>query len=640
MKKLKRIFTSFALFGAVIGCSCGLFGCSDGSEGLSFSLQEDGTYWLSSIDGCESKKIVIPEEFLDKEVSGIGASAFSGVDRAISIVLPKTVKTISKWAFKDSAPISKITVDGDSQYYKDVDGDLYTKDGTALVRYASAKEQSEFVIFDEVLSVEAFAFYGSVNLQKLDFGEATSFGDGAFENCSNLKKIVLNNDSLFSFENYGNRLDSPIESVVAPAEVIGRHFYGYTSLKEVIITSGEAIYNEAFKGCTSLESVQIPNSVTTIGECAFEGCSGLKGVDIPDSVTTIEYGAFSNCDGLTGVVLPNSVTCLSPAVFSDCDNLKSVTIGDDLAMVTNYNGTVSLLQYAFNNCKQLAEIIVSETHKYCKSVGGNLYTKDGSVLLWYMQGKTQTSFSVPSGVTTVFHEAFEGNSYLTSVEIPNSVTTIGDEAFYECSSLTSVEFGDSVTSIGYRAFGDCTNLTSIEIPDSVTTIDDHTFIDCSSLTEVIIGDGVTSIGEGVFYGCSSLTSIEVSTGNNTYSDIDGNIYSKDGKTLILYAPGKTATQFAIPDGVITIGDDAFSHCDSLTNVVIPDSVTSIGWTAFYACSNLTSIYYKGTAEEWAEITIDLSNEKLAETTKYYYSETEPTTSGNYWRYVNGVATPW
>ncbi len=149
--------------------------------------------------------------------------------------------------------------------------------------------------------------------------------------------------------------------------------------------------------------------------------------------------------------------------------------------------------------------------------------------------------------------------------------------------------GKCVTSIGNEAFRGCSKLTSITIPDGLTNIGEYAFYNCSKLTSITIPDSVKSIGEMAFSGCRSLTSINVSENNANYKSIDGNLYSKDGETLILYAPGKTATTFIIPDSVASIGDGAFSGCSSLTSITIPDSVTSIGGGAFDGCSSLTSI---------------------------------------------------
>ena len=252
-----------------------------------------------------------------------------------------------------------------------------------------------------------------------------------------------------------------------------------------------------------------------------------------------------------------------------------------------------------------------------------------------------TSVEIPDSVTTIGDLAFYSCDGLTSVVIGDSVTTIGDCAFAYCDSLTSVVIGDSVTSIGVGAFYSCDSLTSVVIPDSVTTIGDYAFYYCSSLTSVVIPDSVTTIGDGAFRDCYSLTSITVSGGNANYKSIDGNLYTKDGKTLIQYAIGKTATKFAIPDSVTTIGVKAFAYCDSLTSVEIGDGVTTIGKYAFDDCYSLTSVYYKGAAEDWAKISIHSNNSCLTDATRYYYSESKPTQEGNWWHYnEKGEITIW
>ena len=207
----------------------------------------------------------------------------------------------------------------------------------------------------------------------------------------------------------------------------------------------------------------------------------------------------------------------------------------------------------------------------------------------------QQGFEIINGVLTKY------NGEQIYVVIPDIVTTIGESAFKK-GKVVSVTIPNSVTSIGDKAFYNCDSLTGITIPSSVTTIGDEAFSDCYSLTGITIPSSVTSIGGHAFSYCKSLTNIAVDANNKYYKDIDGNLYTKDGKTLIKYARGKKDISFAIPDGVTTIYCNAFAYCDSLTSITIPSSVTIICVNAFYNCRNLTRIQYRGTSSQWSAIT--------------------------------------
>ena len=363
------------------------------------------------------------------------------------------------------------------------------------------------------------------------------------------------------------------------------------------------IGNSAFGYRTSLTSIVIPDSVTNIGKWAFYDCTSLTSIEIPDSVTSIGNSAFDYCTSLTSIEIPDSVTSIGDSAFSYCTSLTSIEIPDS---VTSIGGS------AFSGCTSLTSIEVDTNNQNYKSIDGNLYSKDGTRLIKYAIGKTDTSFTIPDSVTSIGGGAFWGCDSLTSVdmgdsvkiiggdafsrctsltniEIPDTVTSIGEDAFSGCNSLTSVTMGDSVKFIGGGAFSGCDSLTSIETGDSVTSIGNGAFSGCDSLTSVIMGNSVTSIGDGAFYNCTSLASIEVDTNNQNYKSIDGNLYSKDGTTLIQYAIGKTNTSFTIPNSVRIISNLAFSHCTFLTSIEIPDLVTRIGSFAFQNCTSLTSI---------------------------------------------------
>ena len=124
---------------------------------------------------------------------------------------------------------------------------------------------------------------------------------------------------------------------------------------------------------------------------------------------------------------------------------------------------------------------------------------------------------------------------------------------------------------------------------------------------------VTSIGNYAFQKCSKLTSITIPS---------------------------SITSSTIPTSVTSIGNSAFSSCSSLTSITIPSSVTNIGTSAFARCYELKSVYYTAAEEQWTQISINSDNDNLTNATLYYYTETQPTESGNYWHYVDGVPTVW
>lgn len=218
-------------------------------------------------------------------------------------------------------------------------------------------------------------------------------------------------------------------------------------------------------------------------------------------------------------------------------------------------------------------------------------------------------------VTNIRVGAFN-ESKIVSIAIPDSITSIEEYAFFRCYYLKNIYITDiafwckysfcehDLLGNGYNLYLNNELVTELIIPNGVTSIRDSAFCNCSSLTSVTIPDGVTLIGSWAFHGCIGLTSIK------------------------------------IPDSVTSIEQTTFGDCSNLTSVTIGNSVTSIEHGAFGDCSSLTTVYYNGTAEDWEKITIDNSNWCLTNATRYYYSETKPTKEGNYWHYVNNVATPW
>jgi hypothetical protein len=181
-----------------------------------------------------------------------------------------------------------------------------------------------------------------------------------------------------------------------------------------------------------------------------------------------------------------------------------------------------------------------------------------------------------------------------AVTIPDTidgspVTAIGKCAFfYVRSSLVSVTIPSNVAAIGKYAFSDCSNLKSVTVPEGVTVIRTGAFSGCSSLASVTIPSSLTVIGKYAFGNCSNLTEIRVLPENQHYKDIDGVLFTKNGKTILAYPAGNARTAYAIPEDITTIGYKTFS-CSNLTSVTIPKGVTTIDAMAFCCCKSLVSV---------------------------------------------------
>ena len=361
-----------------------------------------------------------------------------------------------------------------------------------------------------------------------------------------------------------------------------------------------SIADEAFKGCTSLTSINLPDGVTSIGLSAFNGCSSLTSINIPDGVTSIKGGTFCGCTSLTSIGISDGVTSIGDSAFYGCSSLTSIILPD---------GVTSIGDFAFENCTSLTSINLPDgvtsigNYAFCECINlTSINIPDGVTSIGrsaFYYCSSLTSINLPDGVTSIGNSTFKGCTSLTSIILPDGVTSIGSFAFQNCTSLTSINIPDGVTSIGLSAFNGCSSLTCIVIPDGVTSIGTSAFYGCSSLTSIDIPDGVTSIGSSAFQNCTSLTSISIpdgvtSIGEQTFNGCSSltSIDIPDGVTSIGNSTFKgctSLTSIILPDGVTSIGDYAFRECINLTSINIPDGVTSIGRSAFYYCSSLTSI---------------------------------------------------
>lgn len=268
-----------------------------------------------------------------------------------------------------------------------------------------------------------------------------------------------------------------------------------------------------------------------------------------------------------------------------------------------------------------------------------------------INGVSVTSISdLAFGIIRVSDSEFRYGTDITSITIPASVTYIDAYAFTGCSKLTNITVDSSnsnyksVDGVLFDKNGENLMLypaskhgTSYVVPNSVTRIAEFAFDKCSELSSITIPSSVNTIADDAFWCCRGLTNITVDGSNSNYKSIDGVLFDKNGENLILYPAGKQETSYVIPNGVTSIGANAFYLCFGLTSIMIPDSVASIGDEAFWDCSDMKDVYYSGSQAEWEKISIEDGNENLTNATIHYNSSgtgndsgtaaTTPATSG-------------
>lgn len=356
-------------------------------------------------------------------------------------------------------------------------------------------------------------------------------------------------------------------SVVIPDTVtsIGSSaFSGCSNLSEVKLSNNlTSIGNWAFRNCVSISSIHVPKTLTSIDTYGwnwrypFSGCSGLKRVSFDDDATAIPGALFGNT-GLEEVIVPDTITSIGERSFAGCTNLKELKLSKNLDTLGNR---------AFLNCTALKSVKVPKTLKNIDTYGWNW---------WYpfqgCSGITEIEFA--EGITSVPYALFGDCTGLKEVTIPDTVTSISERSFAGCSNLETVIIPDSVTSIGASAFNGCSALVNVKLPEYLDSIGNYAFRNCISLKSIYVPKTLKNVDtygwnwHYPFDGCSGITSI---TFAEDLTDIPANLF---GNCIC------ESVELVIPEGVVSIGDRAFTGCSNIKSISFPSTLTSIGTYSF------------------------------------------------------------
>ena len=360
-----------------------------------------------------------------------------------------------------------------------------------------------------------------------------------------------------------------------------RAFYG-ASVNRIVFSEGvthigkDAFYNANINAVcitdmTKWFNIDFENYAANPLHCAVElylNDELVTELVIPDGIKKIPDGCLSSPE-ITSVVIPDSVTEIGAYAFSGCTGLTSINIPDSVTDIGDF---------AFSRCTNLDSVIIPDS---VNKIGNSAFNSC----------KSLNTIVIPDSVTSIGRYAFEGTGYYSNTynwnkqvlyignhlikadpnltgayEIKEGTKTISDYAFHNITTLATITMPDGLTTIGKSAFGGCKGLLSFTIPDSVESIGSYAFSDCQSITSIEIPYGVKQINEATFKFCIKLNSI------------------------------------TLPDTITDIGGSAFYNCSKLTEIKLPVSVVNIGKTVF--SGNTKYLFYEGTAEDWAKINIE------------------------------------
>ena len=594
-------------------------------------LEEDSFY------GCESIQNVT---FLDGLLE-VESYAFYDCPSLKSVVIPKSVQKIGDSFIYNCPLLENLEIP-----FIGFNRQENLKLMTLIDDYENLKT---LTITDAIeIADEALSFYGNNKLAKLSLNEGIiKIGASAFVNCSHLSEINIPD----SLEEVGYGIFENCERLITEyngAYYVNNWLYKVNSNLNYIDLRYDTVGILSLAFIDYYGEIFIPANVNKILSGAFYSCSIPEiRVDSNNQNYKSVNGDLYSKDGKTLLAISqdewaeyNEFT-VPEGVETLCDYLFT---SERRIEVVNLSSTVKDVsaEVFFDSC--VSNIFVSPYNENYKAVDGVLYSKDGKDLICFPPFKFLDYYEILEGTENIKEYAFTTNSYnvqlqlqfpntikqiesyafayrsnIVELDLPEGLQTICDYAFVG-SGIKGISIPSSVESIGRGIFADCWNLYSLVTPFIGKTVDDDETCDFRYLFSFVDGDWydcniiyleltkakripdlymaedlewlvipstvevIDSVGSW-----DDLYYIEVAENNPNYKSIDGNLYSKDGKTLVRYAGGKTDSDFIIPEGVTIIGSDAFNNSNNLASVSIPEGVTAIGNSAFEGCNNLKTV---------------------------------------------------
>lgn len=372
--------------------------------------------------------------------------------------------------------------------------------------------------------------------------------------------------------------------------------------------------------------VNIPTSVTKIGEEAFKDNTFIEKVVIPDTVTELGYAAFENCRTLKEVQLGNGITVIPDHAFYDDKALVSISGKGQITTIGKYAFYRTGLDHInlLESVTEIGEGAFEECYALNKVSLGKGITEISDRAFYNDEALVDLTISEDGQLTTIGIDAFY-NTGLEYIELPDSVTKLETGVFMECHSLKKVNLGKGITeipnfafendealvdlvipedeqlkNIGMGAFSN-TGLEQISLLDSVTEIGEEAFWGCHALKKVNLGKGITKIPKRAFYGDEALVDLTIS---GDITDIEGYAFYGSGLEDIAlpssvikigeYAFGKTKLNSVyIPDCVISLGEGVFSECTALEYVSLGKGIAYVPEFAFRMDTALKEVDYTG-----------------------------------------------